>query len=71
MNFMAIHIMKYQMKSWIRTTYSWASECHIDKCFSEFCYRINRSQVKVNIFNKLIQRMIESDKVFKHEPIRA
>lgn len=41
------------MKSWLRTTYSWVSEKNIDRYFSEFCYRINRSQNKDTIILKL------------------
>jgi transposase-like protein len=46
MNFKVLHTMIHQVKSWIRTTYSWVSKKHIDKYFSEFCYRIKRSQSK-------------------------
>lgn len=63
MNFKALHTMIHQVKSWIRTTYSWVSENHIDKYFTEFCYRINRSQMKNDIFNNLIRRMISADKI--------
>ena len=50
MNFKALHTMIHQVKSWIRTTYSWVSEKHIDRYLSEFCFRINRSQSKENNF---------------------
>jgi transposase-like protein len=70
-NFKAIHTMIHQVKSWIRTTYSWVSECHIDKYFNEFCYRINRSQMKENIFNNLIRRMIDSGVIFQNKIIGA
>ena len=46
-NFKALHVMIHQVKSWIRTTYSWVSEKNINRYFDEFCYRINRSQSKV------------------------
>lgn len=64
MNFKALHTMIHQVKSWIRTTYSWVSKKHIDRYFNEFCYRINRSQSKSTIFNNIIVRMIESDKIY-------
>ena len=64
MNFKALHTMIHQVKSWIRTTYSWVSEKHIDRYFDEFCYRINRSQSKETIFNNLIVRMVNSDKIY-------
>lgn len=62
-NFKALHVMIHQVKSWIKTTYSWVSENNIDRCFNEFCYRINRSQSKDTIFNNLIKRMIKSDNI--------
>ena len=64
MNFKALHTMIHQVKSWIRTTYSWVSEKHIDRYFNEFCYRINRSQSKATIFNNLITRMANSEKIY-------
>lgn len=71
MNFKAMHTMIHQVKSWIRTTYSWVSENHIDKYFTEFCYRINRSQMKDNIFNNLIRRMVDADQIYQPELISA
>jgi transposase-like protein len=62
-NFKALHTMIHQVKSWLRTTYSWVSEKNIDRYFSEFCYRINRSQNKDTIFNNLINRMVTSSKI--------
>ncbi|WP_223552348.1 IS1595 family transposase [Aestuariivivens sp. NBU2969] len=60
MNFKALHTMIHQVKSWIRTTYSWVSDGNLNRYFSEFCYRINRSQSKDTIFNNLICRMVEA-----------
>lgn len=71
LNFKALHTMIHQIKSWIRTTYSWVSEWHINKYFNEFCYRINRSQMKENIFNNLIRRMINGEKVYQKDLIGA
>ena len=64
LNFKALHTMIHQVKSWIRTTYSWVSEKHIERYLNEFSYRLNRSQSKDTIFNNLIKRMIESDKIY-------
>jgi hypothetical protein len=64
MNFKALHTLIHQVKSWIRTTYSWVSKKHIDKYFSEFYYRINHSQSDSTIFNNLIIRMANSDKMY-------
>lgn len=68
-NFKALHTMIHQVKSWLRTTYSWVSEKHIERYFNEFCYRINRSQSKDTIFNNLIRRMITSDNITHAEII--
>jgi transposase-like protein len=62
-NFKALHVMIHQVKSWIRTTYSWVSEKNINRYFDEFCYRINRSQSKDTIFNNLIKRMVKADNI--------
>ena len=50
-NFKTLHVMIHQVKSWIRTNYSWVSKNNINRCFHDFCYRINRSQSKATIFN--------------------
>lgn len=62
-NFKALHTMIHQIKSWIRTTYSWVSDFNINRYFNEFCFRINRSQNKEIIFNILITRMVDNDKI--------
>lgn len=62
-NFKALHTMIHQIKTWIRTTYSWVSEGNIERYFNEFCYRINRSQSKETIFNNLIKRMVKSNSI--------
>lgn len=62
-NFIALHNIIHQVKSWIRTTYSWVFPSNINRYLDEFCFRINRSQSKNTIFNNLLKRMIN------HEPI--
>ena len=47
LNFKALHTMIHQIKSWIRTTYSWVSEFNLNRYFNAFCFRINRSQSKI------------------------
>ncbi|MDY0078323.1 MAG: IS1595 family transposase [Bacteroidales bacterium] len=69
LNFKALHTMIHQVKSWIRTTYSWVSEHNVDRYVDEFCYRINRSQMKENIFNNLIGRMVKTDKIYQSEMV--
>jgi len=70
-NFKALHTMIHQIKTWIRTTYSWVSEANIERYFNEFCYRINRSQSKEYIFNNLIKRMVESNPITHKQLIGA
>ncbi len=65
LNFQALHTMIHQVKSWIRTTYSWVSEFNINRYLDEFCFRINRSQMKNNVFNNVIGRMVEADKIYQ------
>lgn len=69
LNFKALHTMIHQVKSWIRTTYSWVSGSNINRYLDEFCYRINRSQTKGNIFNNLINRMVKADKIYQSKLI--
>jgi len=69
LNFKALHTMIHQVKSWIRTTYSWVSDNNLNRYFSEFCFRINRSQSKATIFNNLIVKMVEGDKIYQSELI--
>lgn len=68
-NFIALHTMIHQVKSWIRTTYSWVSDFNINRYLDEFCYRLNRSQSKKNIFNNLIERMVKADKLYQNKII--
>ncbi len=67
LNFIALHTMIHQVKSWIRTTYSWVSDTHINRYLDEFCYRINRSQAKETIFNNIVTRMVKADKIYQAE----
>jgi len=69
LNFKALHTMIHQVKSWIRTTYSWVSDNNLNRYFSEFCFRINRSQSKATIFNNLIVKMVEGNKIYQSELI--
>lgn len=56
--FFEMNTMIHQVKSWLRCTYSWMHEHHIQKYLDEFSYRINRSIYKENIFDLLINRMV-------------
>lgn len=55
-----MHTIIHQLKSWLRTTYSWVHEQHINKYLDEFSFRINRSIYKQTIFHNLIFRMVKS-----------
>ncbi len=70
LNFKALHTMIHQVKSWIRTTYSWVSEHNLNRYFNEFCFRINRSQTKATIFNNLVTKMVNSDIIYQSKLIR-
>ena len=69
LNFKALHTMIHQVKSWIRTTYSWVSDANLNRYFNEFCFRINRSQSKATIFNNLITKMVNSDIIYQSKLI--
>ena len=71
LNFKALHTMIHKIKSWIRTTYSWVSNFNINRYFNEFCFRINRSRSKATIFNNLITRMVDKDKIYHKNLICA
>lgn len=55
-----LHIIIHQVKSWLRSTYSWMHKDHIESYLSEYSFRINRSIYKETIFHKLIERMVKS-----------
>ena len=63
LNFKALHTMIHQIKSWIRTTYSWVSHFNLNRYFNEFCFRINRTRSKNTIFNNLITKMVDREKI--------
>ena len=62
-NFPTLHKVIHQVKSWIGDIYSWISEFNIDRYLAEYSFRINRSQNKDTIFNKLMKRIVERSPV--------
>ena len=62
-NFIQIHIIIHQIKSWIRTVQTHVDKGHLQKYLNEYCYRINRSIYKETIFDNLFCRLV------KHEHI--
>ncbi len=58
-NMKQMHTVIAQLKSWLRSVYSWIHEGHIEKYLNEFSFRINRSIHKQTIFHKLIVRLMK------------
>lgn len=56
-----MHIVIHQVKSWLRSVFSWVHQGHIEKYLAEYSFRINRSIYKQTIFHKLIERMISAN----------
>ena len=53
-----MHIIIHQIKSWIRTIFSWVHPEHVNHYLNEFSFRINRSIHKDSIFHKTIERVV-------------
>ena len=64
-----LHTIIHQVKSGLRSTFSWVHKEHIQKYLDEFSYRINRSIYKENIFDLLINRIINTQKVLYQDII--
>ncbi len=58
-----MHTIIHQLKSWLRSTYSWVHAEHIEKYLDEYSFRINRSIHKQTIFHNLILRMINAQPI--------
>jgi len=56
-----MHIIIHQIKSWLRTIYSWVHPEHINSYLDEFSFRINRSIYKRTIFHKIMERVVQSE----------
>ncbi len=57
-NMKQLHTIIHQVKSWLRSVYSWVHKDHIERYLAEYSFRINRSIYKQTIFHKLIERMV-------------
>ena len=57
-NFKQMHHIIHQIKTWLRTTFSWVHKDHINRYLDEYSFRINRSISKQTIFHNLIVRMV-------------
>jgi len=69
LNFKQLHHVVHQIKTWLRTTFSWIHTKHTNKYLDEYAYRINRSIFKETIFHNLINRMITTKEVSYKEII--
>jgi len=58
-----MHTIIHQLKSWLRSIYSWVHQGHIEKYLAEYSYRINRSIYKQTIFDNLVQRMLKAQPI--------
>lgn len=62
-NFKQMHHIIHQIKTWLRTTFSWVHQWHINRYLDEYCFRINRSIYKQTIFHNLIERMVNANSI--------
>ncbi len=62
-NFKQMHHIIHQIKTWLRTTFSWVHKNHINRYLDEYSFRINRSISKQTIFHNLIKRMVAANTV--------
>ena len=66
-----MHIVIHQIKSWIRTIYSWVHKDQVEHYLNEFSFRINCSQFKYSIFHKVMERVIKGKHISYQEIIVA
>ena len=57
-SFFEMNTIIHQVKSWLRSVYSWMHEQNIERYLDEYSYRLNRSIHKQSIFDNLIIRMM-------------
>lgn len=57
-DFFQMNTIIHQVKSWLRSIYSWMHEQNIERYLDEYSFRLNRSIYKQSIFDNLIIRMI-------------
>ncbi len=53
-----MHTIIHQLKSWLRSIFSWVHQGHIEKYLAEYSFKINHSIHRQTIFHNLIERMI-------------
>ena len=69
-NMKQLHTIIHQVKSWLRSVYSWVHKEHIERYLAEYSFRINRSIYKETIFHKLIERMVFAEP-FSYQDIKV
>lgn len=57
-DFFEMNTIIHQVKSWLRSVYSWMHKQNIERYLDEYSYRLNRSIHKQSIFDNLISRMV-------------
>jgi len=57
-DFFQMNTIIHQVKSWLRSIYSWIHDQNIERYLDEYSYRLNRSIHKQSIFDSLIIRMV-------------
>ena len=62
-DFFEMNTIVHQVKSWLRSTFSWMHEGHIEKYLDEYSYRLNRSKHKRTIYDNLINRMVRNQHI--------
>lgn len=57
-NFVQTNRIVHDLKTWLRSAYTWMHPHHLQRYLDEFSFKINRSIYKDSIFDSLILRMI-------------
>jgi hypothetical protein len=66
-DFFEMNTIIHQVKSWLRSVYSWMHDQNIEKYLDEYSYRLNRSIHKETIFDNLIIRMMNLQHIGLHK----
>lgn len=61
-NFPELHRVIMNLKAWLRGTHHHVKD--LQDYLDEYCYRFNRSFMKANIFDNLMNRMITAERCY-------
>jgi len=64
-NFKEFHIVRIQLKPWLREIPTHISKWHVQAYFDVFYFRINRLQFKRSIFHRTIKRMVNAKPIYQ------